>query len=197
MKKGLLLVAFVLLACSAVFAGPFGIEMGWSYDQLVASGVQIVGDPRVNNNVTTYEVAPVKTHPSFDYYLVRIDEKEGVYSIEAYGSIPTSEYGTQAKEAYENMKKQLGKSYGKPDEVEYLKSKSLWDEPRYWMMGLVKQDRTCASFWTFKNRKDQLSIIALELTAKYTDTGRLELAYQSDKTEEILERVKASQASVL
>lgn len=197
MKKGLLLVAFVLLACSAVFAGPFGIEMGWTYDQLVSNGVKVIGDPYVDNNVASYEVVPVKTHPLFDFYLVRVDEKEGVYSIEAYGSIPTSEYGTEAEEAYENMKKQLSKGYGKPEEVEYLKSGSIWDEPRDWMMGLVKKDRTCLSFWAFKDREDQLDIITLDLTAKYADTGRLELVYQSNKTGEILDRLKASQASVL
>lgn len=197
MKKGLLLVAFVLLACSAVFAGPFGIEMGWTYDQLVSNGVKVIGDPYVDNNVASYEVAPEKTHSSFDYYIVRIDEKEGVYSIEAYGSIQTNEFGTQAKEAYENMKQQLSKGYGKPIELEYLKSGSIWDEPRDWMMGLVKQERTCSSFWMFEGRADHLQSVLLDLTAKYTDTGRLVLRYESDKTHEILERVKASQASVL
>ncbi len=184
-------------ACSAVFAGPFSIEMGWTYDQLVASGVQILDTPYINNNVVSFLVAPEKTHPSFDCYIVRIDEKEGVYDIEAHGTVSTNEYGTQVKESYESIKQQLVGNYDEPIVVEYLHSGSIWDEPRDWMMSLVKQERTCLSFWTFEGRADCLECVTLELTAEYSNTGNLGLIYQSDKTHEILERLKFSQASVL
>lgn len=197
MKKGLLLAAFVLFLCSAVFAGPFGIEFGWTYDQLVASGVKTVGDPYVNNNVKSYLITPVKTHSSFDYYIVRIDEKEGVYSITALGTVQTSEYGTEAKWAFDNVKGQLTKVYGKSFDLDVLKFGSIWDEPQDWMMSLVKQDRTCSSYWGFEGRPDHLEVVMLELTAENTDEGSLRLEYDSDKMSEIIERFNNSQASVL
>ncbi len=41
--------------------------------------------------------------------------------------------------------------YGKRTKYDYLRSGSIWDEPKDWMMSLRQEERTLALFWSIDN----------------------------------------------
>ena len=67
----------ILLLCSVVlFAGPFGLEMGWTKQDLIENDVEILLEEG-----NAFLVAPPAPHSSFDTYLVDIDLDFGLYLI--------------------------------------------------------------------------------------------------------------------
>ena len=101
--------SLILLLCSMIlFAGPFGLEMGWTYDEIISSGAKkLFGDE------TLLSVIPVKPHSDFDSYLLLLDEEYGLYSIMALGEKPFGLSGMLVSD-YNDIKSQLIQSYGEP-----------------------------------------------------------------------------------
>ena len=80
--KRIVMLTLLLLCGMTVFASPFGLEMGWTYDEIIDSGVKVIfGD----TNFLCIE--PINPHPTFDTYFLSIDDKYGLYSIHALGSL--------------------------------------------------------------------------------------------------------------
>ena len=101
--------SLILLLCSMIlFAGPFGLEMGWTYDEIISSGAKkLFGDE------TLLSVIPVKPHSDLDSYLLLVDEEYGLYSIMAMGEKPFGLSGMLVMD-YNDIKDQLIQSYGEP-----------------------------------------------------------------------------------
>ena len=184
----------ILLLCSVVlFAGPFGLEMGWTKQDLIENDVEILLEEG-----NAFLVAPPAPHSSFDTYLVDIDLDFGLYTIIAISdSISTSENGQQFLSEYNNIKKQLTTSYGEPtNDINRLSYGSIWDEPQDFMMSLLKKDRTIGCTWNLGEENNGMKI-ALMPIAESLSSGNLTLMYTSPKFDEIQARKDAKEASVL
>lgn len=196
MKKASLCIAALLLVCSCAFAGPFGIEMGWTLDQCKKAGARMIGDSYVENGVTSFFFTPPKMHSSFDEYIIRIDDVYGVYDIAAYsGTIDTAGSGSQIKSKFVTIRDQIAKTYGEPLMLDYLDKGSIWDEPQYWMMGLVKGERHYSAMW-FGKEGDPVMMVFLRVEAKYSDEGEIILSYSSKDSLKVSERQNEAEASV-
>lgn len=192
--KRLMYVLVLLLACGFVFAGPFGVEMGWFPLDFENAGIALTEFSK-SNNITSYYFTPKDSHPSFARYIVRIDSQYGTYDINAKtDSIESSSFGTAVKNEFEEIKDQLAMKYGKPQELDFLMPGSIWKEPEDWMMSLYKEERYLFSFW--EEDQNNPNTIGLEAIASDRDSAFLELTYQSPQTHEIIERSKKAKASV-
>ncbi len=194
MKKASLCIVALLLVCSCAFAGPFGIEMGWTVLDLEKANIPYEM-AKTQNNITIYYVEPTNPHPSFTEYMVRMDTTDGIYDIRAISDdIEDSDFGTKTKAEYLQVKEQVSSTYGTPEEFDFLKSGSIWDAPEDWMFGLYKGDRYLVSFWD--PNTDAIESISLEAKGLSSTSSYVVLGYQSPKTAAIIERLKAAQASV-
>lgn len=196
MKRNFLCVALLLMISSIAFAGPFGLEMGWSEEQCKEAGAIFIGDPYITNEVTSYFFTPPKKHSSFETYIIRIDKEYGVYEISAYsGTINTAGNGSQIKTKFVTIRDQIAATYGDPLMIDYLDPGSLWDENQYWMMGLVKGERHYSAIW-FGKENDPIMTISLYINAKYSDSGEIVLSYSSKDSLKVTERQSEIEASV-
>jgi hypothetical protein len=187
-------VLFVLAASVALFAGPFGIEMGWSKDDCIKAGITLTETSHAGD-VVSYSCTPPKVHPDFTFYAIRIDSQKGVYDIFATtDSIRTSDYGIEIQDKFNELADQLSSVYGQPEKYDFLMSGSIWKEPNDWMMGLYKKERTFADTWSIK--KNNIDGAMLEAVALSSSSAIIKIWYQSPEAGEIISRIKKSTAAV-
>jgi hypothetical protein len=104
-------IVLILFAATTVQAGPFGLEMGWSYEECIEAGFW----PNELNSIPGYywDCIPPGAYPPFDTYNILIDDKYGVYEIEAVvEDISTLFEGKWVREDYDRIRDLLAKKYG-------------------------------------------------------------------------------------
>lgn len=184
----------ISLLCSVVlFAGPFGLEMGWTKQDLIENNVEILVD-----DGNSLMVEPPSPHSSFDAYLLSINSEYGLYSIFAISdSISTSENGRQFLSEYNHIKEQLISSYGDPTkDINFLSYGSIWDEPQDFMMSLITQDRLLGCIWELDEDNGNMTV-SLIPRAESLSSGYLAIIYRSSNYDEIQASEEAKEASVL
>lgn len=195
MKK-VALIGLMVVISTNVFAGPFGIEMGMSLQEVTKickSTPEVVKDD-------IYSIAPPKTNDLFEKYIVGIDPNYGVYWIKAIGKdISTTGYGTAVKSTFNDLVSSIEGTYGKYEKIDYLEYGSLWDEPRDFMMGLAKGERTLIAYWkksSYATLPSNIESIYVGVNALSSSTGYLSLEYYSDNYEKVKAAKKEKQDSV-
>lgn len=178
MKKHFIIGLSILFVCTNIYAGPFGLEMGMSLKSVKEA---CNGRDPVKIDDGTYFIIPQKPHPYFTKYIVWISESEGLHYIKAIGAdISTSVYGTALRTKFEDICSSLIKIYGNGDSIDFLMSKSIWDESNDWMRALQKDERTLAYVWDRKYQStlpDSIQTVFLNANATDTETGYLILEY--------------------
>ncbi|MEI6873548.1 MAG: hypothetical protein WCL50_00300 [Spirochaetota bacterium] len=198
MKRLFSIIAFAVICLASILAGPFGLDMGMTLDQIRdATGHDVVPS---ENSPNLYYAIPAKGHPAFDSYLVQVSPKTGLYYIKAIGKdISTNRYGLSIQTAFDNLKASIEKAYGPSKSEDLLMSKSIWNEPRDWMMGLLKKERYLDADWDKKdgaNLPENLASIFLMAHASSTEEGWIGLEYYFSNYEEAKAEIKASTDSV-
>lgn len=185
MKRFVINFCLVLFIMSGAIAGPFGLEKGMTLDKVKTAckgHVELIDDD-------CYKITPPKTHPKFDNYIVWIDPDVGLYYIKAItADIHTNGYGTELKNQFMEILSPLDNKYGKFKLIDYIEPSSLWDDDRYWVMGLCKGDRTCFAYCSRENDNklpEDINSIGLTIKADYSDTGYIALEYELSNNDEI------------
>ncbi len=188
-------VVFFLIA-GIIFAGPFGLDMGMSLDQLRSLTGE---DPELFQD-DRYEVNPPNAHDMFEAYIVQVSPKYGVVWIKAIGKdITTNGHGTQLKRAFDNLVASIERTYGNYDKTDYLMRGSIWNEPEDFMMGIVKQDRYLGVRWLEEagsNLPADISSIYMTAEASSSSEGHIILEYYSPNKELADNEKQAAQDAV-
>lgn len=143
MKKSLL-IALLMMIPMMLFAGPFGMEFGWTVEELENSGAEVaVFDDE--GGIASCDVVPTKPHPDFDLYSVYIDSEYGLYLIRATSQIFNSEYGLM--DLYDRLKIQLSSVYGELVELDEIDPGSTLDSPRDFIKSIYYGDRILVTKW--------------------------------------------------
>jgi hypothetical protein len=179
-----------------IFSGPFGLDMGMTLDQIkskTGKSPELIQDD-------LYRVVPPNTNNLFESYTVQVHSRYGIYSIRAIGKgITTTGYGRDVKNTFDNLIASIEKTYGKYKKYDFLESRSIWDEPDDFMMGLVKKERYLSAFWdkeegsTLPNDISEISVVAY---GQSSSKGYVILSYNSPNRKIIDEEKKAAQDSV-
>lgn len=156
------------------FPAPFGLFMG----------MQLTDFSQPLREVAPFkfslDVAP-KPHPAFSLYLLQITPKHGLSWIKAIGhDVKTSSYGLELKGAFDAMEVKLKNTYGLNTRNDFLMPGSIWDEPKDWMMGLLKNERVLSCVWNAKSGAkltEALESIYLGVSGADSDTGYIALEY--------------------
>ena len=179
--------AFLLLCILSVStllaAGPFGLHKGMKLGQIDKNAVKI------RENI--YRVKVPTPNRDFDYYIVNVDPKLGLLKIIAVGKIiKTNDFGDQLRDEFEKYEHKLIVSYGKNLKFDYVKDDSIWNDSKYFMMGLEKEERVLSAYWSSENGstlKNGIAQIGLKAVALGGSKGYLSLAYEFDGFEEYID----------
>ena len=196
MRK-IIVAAACFIAFSAV-AGPLGLNKGMTLEELnkhgsfTPAGQQFVYTSKTLTN----------GHPDFESYTVILTPEHGLCKLQAAGkNIDSSSYGTELESKFKDLISAMTGKYGSPGKnYDFLRSGSIWNEPKDWMMGLLKKERTLTAFWAppeNSNMPDSLKTIMVEAIALSGSKGYIKLGYDFDNVSECLETLKAKKNSSL
>lgn len=160
--------------------GPFGVQMGLTKQQVLdATGAQALPDRPFTYVAST---AP-RGHIDFPNYAYTIGNQAGLCSIVGLGDeFDTDSFGNAVRGRFASLEDALTKKYGEPTSTnKSLASGSIWNEPRDWIMGLAKGERSYRVEWTASAAHplpDHLVLIRLGARAPRSDRGALGIWYQ-------------------
>jgi hypothetical protein len=189
-------VLFYFLIIGIAFAGPFGLDMGMTFDQ--------VRDKTGNSPELTredlYRVDPPNKHDMFESYFVQISPKYGIVWIRAIGKdIATNGHGTMLKSAFNDLVASIERTYGKYTKTDVLLPGSIWDEPEDFMIGLLRKDRYLMAGWnkdSGASLPNDISTIGVMISASSRSEGYVVLEYYSPNKDLVDAEKKAKQDSV-
>jgi hypothetical protein len=173
-----MLLAFLLASPFVVNAGPFGLEMGMSLEELKKQ--------MSLHQITTYgyaTFAPPHPHPRIISYVLAVTPDHGLCWVTGSSNVSSvSVYGTELIEEFESFEKALTQKYGKAaDRFDFLKAGSIWRASNEWMIALNKRERTLSSYW-ISNKKnkllDNISLISIEAEADDQNSGSITITYE-------------------
>ena len=184
MKKKFLTLIFGLLS-TFIYAAPFGLKMGMTIDEIAE---QCKEEPSfVKDDI--YWIKPIKNHPLFSYYAVYVSEKTGLYQIRAISApITSNKFGTELKNAFNNVKDRIAKTYGKPKITDRYNNiaASYYQKDEYWFYALREGSRELSTVWGYNSSlADNLDTVALECSVTsglYEGNGQLILYYYFNNT---------------
>lgn len=175
--RGVALISLpFVLYFSGASAGPFGYDFDTFTPSAYGCGGQRGTFYRCDN-------AP-KPHPDMEYYIVQYAEGVGLCMIKGVSNnIRDTVYGDETRNKTDEIHNQLKIKYGSGKKLDFLRSGSIWDEPRDWMMGLTKEERAYAYLWDLPNPIDGVSEIGLMARAARSDQGYIAVEFHSANTD--------------
>ncbi|MCR5188965.1 MAG: hypothetical protein K6C97_08515 [Treponema sp.] len=197
MKKPIAIIFILFFSMISVFAGPFGLSKGMTYDQVKeACG----GREPVKVAEGRYLIVPTKPHPYFTRYVAWIDAKEGLNYIKAIGAdISTNGYGIELRSKYDSIEASLSKNYGTGDKTSLLLPGSIWDDPDDWMKALEKKERYLMTIWSKKygsTLPEEITSICIAACAESSSSGYVCLEYEFSNHETVSAAEKEAEDSV-
>ena len=193
-----IIVAAAFFAAFGAIAGPLGLNKGMTLEELNKHG-SFTPSPRK----FVYESKNLTNgHPDFQSYTAIVTPAHGLCKIVARSqNIESSSYGTEIEERFKDLISALTGKYGAPGkQYNFLRQGSIWNEPKYWMMGLLKKERILSAFWwppENLNLPDSLRGIHVETVALSVSHGFIRLDYEFDNASECLDTLKANKNSNL
>jgi hypothetical protein len=187
-------ILFVLLSMS-IFAGPFGLEMGMTLEQVKqATKNRIELQP-----AGFYMLEPPKKNSNFEHYQVSIHANYGVYMIVAASKIiDTSQNGIYVKEEFNRMASILEKTYGNGEIFDVIFNHSNIKDNN-WMRSIIEKDREYSAVWGTRNPEalpDNVALIILGIDVESEQNARLRLTYISVNYEKIADEQPETDESV-
>jgi hypothetical protein len=152
--------------------------------------IQIVGKAAVKEakgDVLRLSAVP-KPHRAFDEYSLVFSDNDGLLKIVAYGKdIRTNGFGEAVHDSFVEIRDAISKTYGEPHyNFDRLKEGSIWKDPQYWMIGLLKKERDLGSDWG-TDLPNRIHGIVLEARALSDEKGYLVLTYEFDGWDEYVD----------
>lgn len=138
-------------------------------------------------------------HSDFESYSLRFSQKNGLCKILAIGKdIKSGDSGSEVKSVFNSLDESLSKKYGKGKKYDFTSSK--YESPEYWMMHLLKKNRTLVKFWMKEygsTLSNNLSAIELNANASSLSTGYLTLSYEFENFSECVDEAKSEKSKAL
>lgn len=193
-----IIVATAFFAAFGAIAGPLGLSKGMTLEELKKQGPFVSG-----NQPFIYIAKTIATgHPDFVLYIALLTPGQGLCKIQAVSKdVDTSSFGSELQEKHRDLVGVLSKKYGAPtNEFNALKAGSIWNEPKDWMMGLLRKERNLDAFWSKSdknNLSDSLEAVSLNAEASSNGKGKIKLRYDFDNVDACVEAFNSKKNSNL
>lgn len=195
MKKNIILF---LLLCFGLFAqgGKKETFLNLSAGMTLGEITKIVGEKNISKieQKDTYKIIREVTDGNlFDELRVIITKKYGLVRITAYTETKdTNVYGDNIKDDFKNLYNALSKKYGEGIKYDFLRKGSIWNEPEDYTMGLLKEERHLAAFWTKDDglKSEDLIGISLQILMLNNESYFIGLTYELRNLKEYIAEEK-------
>ncbi len=184
-----LMIAMVSLFALAAQgqAGPFGLTFGAEVSTLSTDG---------HGQKFTFLTVP-NPHPSFQTYSGWGTDTLGLCRVLAFSDeFKDDAYGTNVQDTFGKLRDAISKKYGAAKKIETMQPKGLWDEPRDWVMSLLKNERIHAAIW--KNATDgteRHNLIHIWILASRSDRTTIALEYRAENFDDCVKEIEEGQNS--
>lgn len=193
MKKTLF-ISLLMMISTMLFAGPFGMEFGWTFEEHENSGAY-VEYMNTQQNIKGYLVEPPQPHSELPFYAAFIDDEYGIYLIRAISDICYSEYFIRT--SYDMLKSQLTSVYGDPEEVDEISWNSDWDGSENFIRSILYGDRVLGAVWFHPYEENGAEYIYLGVMPNDENEAVVYLEYYSWDYDAVVAKFNSSAASVL
>tara|TARA_Y100001978_G_scaffold147340_1_gene132347 strand:+ start:504 stop:1097 length:594 start_codon:yes stop_codon:yes gene_type:complete len=185
----------ILIAISfplEVLSGQFGLEVGESIESIKNKGVKL----QKAENYWYYTRNLPTGNSKLKTYALLVTPKSGLCKIIA-NTKPTysNMFGDQLIKEFEFFETALGKKYGKSKEVNYLKSGSIWNRGKDWMMGIKRKERYLRAIWSREygsNLPSYIYGILLDTEVRKLDEGLISIHYEFTNKDKCIEEQDAA-----
>jgi hypothetical protein len=166
-----------------IYNGPFGFKGGLSFEEIE----KMVGKENIIENDGSYILKKLpKSIDDFGLAICSIDKEKGLVRIMAITEdISSDSYGSVLRTRFNNMSTAIKGKYGEPaNEFDFLRYGSLWNEDREFIMGILKKERTLATYWNLSENENKVKSIGLIVGANYSDAFYINLTYEFEGFDE-------------
>lgn len=176
------LICLELLVARSAIAGPFGFSKSDNAESLEFC-------KPIKDQPSIYRCEAVRNpHPDLTVYLLQSFPTTGICWIKATtATFLVNSFGTSARSRVDRIADQLKLSYSDNfKKYDFLMSGSVWSDPKYWTIGLLKDERTYAYEWSLKNKstmKDGVLTVSVQANALSTDQAYVAVNYTFDNEE--------------
>jgi len=180
---------------SGPYSGPFGLQRGMTAGQIEA----LVGHLKPSDANDCFDSAIVpRPHAAFESYLLCISPTQGLLKIIALGvDIRTNSFGDQIRSAFDLLETALTTAYGDSRGLKRLQEGSIWTDPQYWMMGLLKKEREHLAIWNGPSVTSKgIYAIVLEVKASSSEKAYIKLVYEFAGWNEYVDSKRAQAGKV-
>lgn len=157
--------------------GPFGLKVGLTVDEVKKYIPQLKESEKPG--LFTSNAVPV-SHANFESYSFQFSEKSGLCSISGIGrDIESGDTGAEVRAAFSSLDEALTTKYGKGKKYDF--SNQRYDSPEFWMLHLLKKNRTLAKFWDREEKSDlpeTIRSIALQANATEISKAYINIRYE-------------------
>ena len=179
------------------YEGPFGLKMGLSIEE-TKSLISGISKSEESEWIYHADTVPIP-HSDFESYSLRFSQTNGLCKISAIGKdIKSGDSGSEIKSVFNSLDESLSKKYGKGKKYDFTSSK--YESPEYWMMYLLKKNRTLTKFWMKEygsTLSNNLSAIQLNANAIDMSTGYLILNYEFENFSDCVDEAKSEKSKAL
>jgi hypothetical protein len=143
------LLATVLLTATGVSAGPFGFDLNKQPPSIYC---------KAKETATYFKCTSApKPHSMMESYIIQYTDAAGICWLKAVGfTQDVNIYGDELTSRLALIGKQISKKYGPPNEnIDELRDGSIWDEPRDYMMSMLKDERWTWQKWNLDKAANQ------------------------------------------
>ena len=188
MKKIIFSILILVFVFSVAFAGPFGLSKGMSVSTISKLSKPGFAPERISDD-DKYFFIPKKQHDLFKAYIAYVDEKKGLYRINAISDgIESSVYGLELKIAFNVLVHDLSKTYGTPKKTDKIKENYKFKEGKYWFRSLKDGAREISATWKRGEQgttlPQELDKISVYLSANFL-YGLINIDYHFSNSAEI------------
>ena len=173
-------------------AKPFGISMGLTARELqrLTGAVADTGSRGVYNS--TRVPSP---NQAFESYHFLVAPSTGLCKLWAIGkTIGNDAYGSALRSTFESLEEALDQKYGPHERNDFLKSGSIWDEPREWMESLTQKERVLSSYWGLDDNAGKtpppVEAVVLKASGLSRTDGWVTLTYEFSNADKCLDEIK-------
>ncbi len=161
-------------------SGPFGVSMGdpiGKAEGITPGGVPYADIPK-ENLPAWFETATVYGTKTTGACLIRASMTER----------NVDSGGVYARERIDDLAERLTKKYGTPKKkYSFLQAGSIWNRSQYWMMALLRRERTHAYFWTLEAPIGGVEALSVRLRAADATTAIIDLQYEFTNANQCVE----------
>lgn len=126
--------------------GIFGLKKGMTLKEIKKLEFGYI--KQLEDDPTVFGVEHPKKPQGADYVYFVVIPEMGLMKVRFYWTIEANPYGDELKRKFDDLKSILSEKYGEGEKVDYLKSDSIWGDPKYYMRSLKDNERELAEGWS-------------------------------------------------